>query len=343
MPPQLGQYDINLNVNTQASFYFSGRAPGRPAPGAIKSSQTDFLFVVMHELMHGLGFTSSYEDYFHPAAPSTVTPNVRIFVTNTNGQQGIEFAGFSEYAFDRFIQVNGSFLSGTIVADMNTRFFAEASGKLFTNETDLAQYFTTRSPVSDVARQLGTSFTKKHTTRLALASSALANMTGAINATSLVLETGIVPFSAGSSVSHVAADVYDKTPDFLMRFEVMKGATLQSYITSAVQAAQGTSNAAKVANDALLYGALGPGLRAALAGLGYRVRGGVQQLQPIVNAAVMTSTVRGAAATGTASGSSTALTPASSRLAVSGATGRCKVKYGCAIAGLLIMVNMICF
>ncbi|ORY80889.1 hypothetical protein BCR37DRAFT_393535 [Protomyces lactucae-debilis] len=319
--PQLGAYDINLNVNAQASFYFSGRAAGRPAPAAIKSTQTDFFFVVMHELMHGLGFTSSYEDYFHPSSPSTVTPNVRIFVTESNGKQGLEFAGFSEYAFDRFVQVNGTLLTGSTVANMNTRLFAETSGRLFANETDLATYFTTQSPVADVARRLAQSFVKRYTTTLALLPGILSNRTSSNSTANLVLETGIVPFSAGSSVSHVAADLYDRTPDFLMRFEVVKGATLQSYITSAVQAAQGSANAARVASDAAIYGALGPGLRAVLAGIGYRVRGGVGSLQPIVNTAVVTTSmpVNGATATGSAV-SGGAVPATTGRVTASGAT-----------------------
>src|SRR5690349_3253842 len=85
-----GAYDIVALFNSEANFWFQGDGP-------IQHTQSDFLFVILHELVHGLGFTSSWDDYIN-ITPEALTPDVSI--TTKGGQQTI---GFTEYAFDRFI------------------------------------------------------------------------------------------------------------------------------------------------------------------------------------------------------------------------------------------------
>ncbi|BFZ58231.1 hypothetical protein PYCC9005_005293 [Savitreella phatthalungensis] len=247
--PVFSQYDINLNVNSEASFYYGGVASG------IKSTQTDFQYVVLHELMHGLGFTSAYEDYFTPNKPTTVTPNVLLTVSAT-----VDFAGFIEYAFDRFIKLSNGIMATNIVQRLNDGFYAASDRVTFTSPDALATFFLQQRPLVALSDTLTANFTTAGTSKLVT--------NGPNNSTYLTLETSLNPFVAGSSVSHVSNTLYTSTADFLMRYETQRGVSFASYLTVAKQ---------NGAQDVDVYGAFGPGLRIALANLGYRVRGGVPQ------------------------------------------------------------------
>lgn len=248
--PQYGPFDIILNINSEALFYYPVKG------GKISPMQTDFLMVVMHELMHGLGFTSAWDDYIHPTAPSTLTPN--ILLNYTNRQQSVGFGGFIEYAFDRYMAFSPTQLVTHTTAKMNNLFFNDTANRTFGDVTALTDLFTQNPSLSGLAASLLTNFTKPHSTYFVKPADD--------SVTLLTLETSLSPFSAGSSISHVSSDLYEGTADFLMRYISQKGISMTQYMATA------RSNGG---SDVELYGAMGPGLRGALAGLGYRVRGGI--------------------------------------------------------------------
>ena len=266
MLPEFSQYDINLNVNSEAPFYFSGSGT------SIKSTQTDLLYVVLHELFHGLGFTSSYEDYFHPVTPTTLSPNVLLSIErNAN----ISFSGFIEYAFDRRLTFQHGFVTD-LVTSMNDDLLLATRNRTFDSADELSSVFDKTAIAGPISRSLKSNFTTPHTTAF----------TSAVNnATSLVtLETSILPFSSGSSISHMASDLYDNTPDFLMRFISLTGLTLDDTLQRLKKSG---------VPDIDTYGAIGPGLRGVMSSLGYRIRG--------LNASTITTAAKTSTSTATTS------------------------------------------
>ena len=272
--PVFGQYDINLNVNSEASFFYANT-------GTIKSTQTDFQYVILHELMHGLGFTSAYEDYFDPVKPTTVTPNVLLTIRGTSGT--IDFSGFVEYAFDRFIRLANGVMATGVVKQLNSIMADASRDTAFSSPDALGTFFLQQPQLVSLSKSLTANFTTANSASLVSAKDG--------NATAVVLETALSPFSAGSSVSHVSNSLYAGTGDFLMRYSTQRGASFQQYITAAKSAG---------AQDIDLYNGIGPGLRIALANLGYRVRGGVPAVASVQTAGSKSTTATAGAAAASA-------------------------------------------
>src|SRR6185369_7868264 len=59
--PEFLGYDILALFNSEANYWFEEYDKG----GKIGQDQFDFLFVVVHELIHGLGFTTGWGDYIN--------------------------------------------------------------------------------------------------------------------------------------------------------------------------------------------------------------------------------------------------------------------------------------
>jgi hypothetical protein len=213
--------------------------------------------------MHGLGFLSAWQDYLNPNHPTVLTP--QIVITNPPSG-GVQYEGLVEYAFDRLLEFTNppTFYATNLTSRMITEF--GNLGATFSDTSSLANVF-----YSSGAKALGISMINNATTEGAIQQSL--PISSPTNATlpngnytlgpPLTLETSFNPFVIGSSLNHVASDLYEQTADFLMRYSTPKGKTLQDLC-----AAYGTSSDPT-------YGPFGPGLRYVLAGLGYRVRGGV--------------------------------------------------------------------
>jgi hypothetical protein len=222
-----------------------------------------FQYVTYDRIMHGLGFISSWADYLSPITPSTLTPQIAL--GNPTSQDGVEFEGFVEYAYDRlmsFTNYPGVFatnLSAEMINDFGNL------GSNFTNDTVLGSAF-----LSSSARKLGDYMEGNATERGAIQQApVIPNPSPATlqsNSTPgppITLETSFNPFASGSSLNHVDGDMYVSTQDFLMRFSTPTGKTLLQFIQDYGNSSDPT------------YGPFGPGLRYILAGIGYRIRGGV--------------------------------------------------------------------
>ncbi|KAJ3368061.1 hypothetical protein GGF31_006894 [Allomyces arbusculus] len=100
-PLQWGESDITAQLNADANLWFEGDQP-------IGSDQTDALYLVVHELLHGMGLSSSWNAYAQDYSLDTPTtqflsphPLVAAAATSSTPQQ---FAGFLPHAiFDKFL------------------------------------------------------------------------------------------------------------------------------------------------------------------------------------------------------------------------------------------------
>src|SRR2546421_4767552 len=92
---------------------------GDPLP--MLGTQADMLYVVLHELIHGLGFINSWNDYFSIQA---LTPAVGPKPTPTPGQTG----QFIESIFDKYLVLLPSGKPVTTLTDELNQFPINADG-----------------------------------------------------------------------------------------------------------------------------------------------------------------------------------------------------------------------
>lgn len=239
--------------------------------------------------MHGLGFISSWADYLEPNNPTTLTPQIAL--GNPTSANGVQFEGFVEYAFDRLMLLANyhDTPATNLSAEMITAF--GQLGDNFSDVTALGNAFLS-SPAAKIGRYMDGNATDKNAIQQSLPVSAPSNATLKTNSTLgplITLETSFHPFASGSSLNHVDSEMYISTQDFLMRYSTPMGKTLQQFVDD-----YGTTGDTT-------YGPFGPGLRYILAGIGYRVRGGV----PLGGSPVNPSSAAGTNGDGNPSNSTT--------------------------------------
>jgi len=261
--------------NIQADWWFQEM-------GTISPNQHDFLFVVVHELIHGLGFTSSWNDYMNNI-PIALTPNP-LPPGQTDAAGTFSFTGFYENAFDRYLvevpsmnaltaitrQLN-AFDGGTATTNASTvglrdmlEMQANTTASItrnFTSQDEFIQRFTASSAFN----------LSKSVLQSAIHPSSMAfRPDGADTLYDLVLlETGLKPFTMGSSIMHVDYRTFTNSSDFLMRFLQDPGVTL-------VESVHMSGN--------YVGGAVGPDLSRILATLGYPVNKNPVRLEDIFGA-----------------------------------------------------------
>lgn len=86
------EYDIQAKFNSEASFWFS------EDEGSVPTTSTDFNYVVLHELFHGLGIVSAWQDYI---GQGYLTPDPNL--EQDENSNAYVFSGFLETAYDRFL------------------------------------------------------------------------------------------------------------------------------------------------------------------------------------------------------------------------------------------------
>ncbi|CAI2178452.1 1623_t:CDS:1 [Funneliformis geosporum] len=209
------QYDINAYFNSQMDYWFEG-------DGSIEPGQSDFLFVILHELIHGLGFASGWDLYGEIlGVPDIITPSPFIFQEN-DGK--FIFGGFQEFILDEFMVLlpEGNRAS-EITVELNK---FSGIGIKYDSLGDFLNSFATSfssSPQYKIAQQMmARSTTPKTLGILPLNKNDVKD--------AFILETSISPYRPKSSISHCDYATYTNTSDFLMRYLQDPGVSLKESI-----------------------------------------------------------------------------------------------------------------
>jgi hypothetical protein len=238
----LNPSDIIAEFNSDAKFYFQSQG------GKIGKDEMDFLLVVSHELVHGLGFATIYNDHFNEKPQALFpSPEAAIF---TDGRAKIN--NFLESIFDRYVVVKEGKRSLTTITDVFNGYVAGSKDKMFKDESEAIQNFIESSQYQ-VAKDLLNTAQVEGSMEFVFDTKIKAPFP------SLVLETSLKPYTSSSSLSHVSAKNYADTKDFLMTHEMSSGNSLQKLVSS-------------VGSDSWDTAPYGPGLLAMLETIGYTLK-----------------------------------------------------------------------
>ncbi|CAG8439619.1 4520_t:CDS:1 [Funneliformis caledonium] len=208
--PEFSEFDINAGFNLRANFWFDGDPQILP-------NQTDLILVVVHEMIHGLGFANSWR------YPFSLNSNVRIdFITPIiladESSDKITFEGFQELAFDRYLVFlpSGKPLT-SITTELNK--FGGGKGAKFSSADEFLnkwfqseQYELAKSVYVAATTPLGIGFLPR----------GFSDLNNAIP-----LETSI-KYKVGSSIGHLDSTTFNNTADFLMKYVAIRGVTHQN-------------------------------------------------------------------------------------------------------------------
>ncbi|CAJ0842223.1 21431_t:CDS:2 [Entrophospora sp. SA101] len=254
--PEFLGYDILALFNSEANYWFEEDEGGK-----IGEDQLDFLFVVVHELIHGLGFTSGWNDYINnqgdKTTPEILTPQISAKFNPTTGE--VIFEGFIESIFDKYLVIFTSSSStgdykckrlSDITKELNK--FAGGIGAIFKSRNDFFSAFKA-SPQYQLALKLMRYATIPKSIGFLLKDNSNTNCNKDKNDV-VILETSISPYVTGSSICHLDYNTYSINGDFLMRFIQDRGITLNEEIQL---------------GGNYKGGSIGPKLRLILESLGY--------------------------------------------------------------------------
>lgn len=244
------KYDINAQFNTLVNWYFVNDQQ------SIGENQTDFLRNVLHELIHGLGFITSWSDDVYRAISPLFTPQNKLkpFITpillaSTNNEQllngynnPLPFWGFVEFPFDKFINYKTS--SGALYPFSKfTRQLNEFcnSNAIFRNIIDLANTWYNSDAYDQASIIYGRSI------------SSLDILAVLGDDEYLWLESSVNPYSTGSSLCHVDQSSYLNSKEYLMVYLANHGVGISQL------------------NQIYPTGPVGPSLQAAMGAMGYRL------------------------------------------------------------------------
>jgi hypothetical protein len=236
--------DILAEFNSDASFYFQSQG------GKISRTQSDFLLAISHELLHGLGFITAYNDYLSQTSVQALFPYPEIYTETKAETTKIRINSFLESIFDRYVVLTNSKKTLSSITNKLNGYGRNNKGKLFENENDAAMDFI-KSSQYIVAKNL------VRTAQTEGSMEFVFNTTSSVPYKSLILETSIRPYAPASSVSHVAMRNYQNSREFLMGPAMLPGSSLKSFIA----ANTGSGNW-----DTAPYG---PGIIAMLETIGY--------------------------------------------------------------------------
>lgn len=246
--PQFGPNEIMAVFNSAANYWFEGD----PLP--MPERQADMLLVVTHELVHGLGFTTAWDDLFGINALTPViagitdddapskAPGGGVIPKGPTAPAGSSLQ-FLELIFDKFMILTADGIQMTTQTDELNKFQIDVQN--IKNEEQLAQAFMA-SPQYKVAQGLF----QKATTN---GSMGFQTTSGDV----VILETSLFPFQSSSSIGHVDFATYKNSSDFLMVFR-SPTATLGQMMATA--------------GSIDTYGPIGPLLRGILQSMGYEIK-----------------------------------------------------------------------
>ncbi|RHZ48315.1 hypothetical protein Glove_553g48 [Diversispora epigaea] len=209
--PEYNAYDISARFNSDFDWWF------RTDNETIKSDQYDFYAVLLHELIHGLGFISSWSNSLETLDNRNTTG-----ITPDFGYSDNIFSEFSEYIFDRYVK----FIRNNVVCTSTDYTFQ--LNKAVENGTSFNDYseFVTKmksSPQWKYAESALKCATTNDSMYFTPAKDTSWN-------DKIYLETSFNPIVSGSSISHVSDERYEPTEDFLMTYSFAPGESLEYLI-----------------------------------------------------------------------------------------------------------------
>lgn len=228
--------DITADFNSDYSFYFAG-------DDKIEEGQVDYEFVVLHELIHGLGFATSFQKYFSDVIKVTdsqdfLTPSLALInETYISNWRPIQI-------FDKNVLSTGTQTSFDNYSNDITGFVASRnnlSALEYHNEfiSSIKPYQAAKAVYQSASNQAGSLVF--HTSQ----------------GKDIILYTKD-EFMQGSSIAHLD-DKYIKSPDFIMISDVspFQGRTLASLY--------------KEYGENHPYGAIGPNVLSILSEIGWEI------------------------------------------------------------------------
>jgi hypothetical protein len=207
---EFGDVDIRavFNGGNVTSLWFEGDPQIRP-------DQKDFRAIVLKEFINALGVQTSWveQTIFSNLTPKVLTPQLTLAKGNDGG---LEFKGFREYAFDKYIIIRGKEVQPINAKSLND--FAKEPNNKFKDEEEFIAKFV-QSPQIEVAQNAA---------KISVTQSTLAFQPRAkSDADAIVLETSLNPYQNGVSISSFDASTFAATEEFLMVSPVASGKTLE--------------------------------------------------------------------------------------------------------------------
>ncbi|CAG8567896.1 4618_t:CDS:2 [Diversispora eburnea] len=206
--PEYNDYDINARFNSVKDWWF--RTDDEP----IGSDQQDFYAVVLHELIHGLGFSSSWNSNLETLDNQDTTGLTPTFSFN----DGNQFEGFTERIFDRYVKFKRNSEIST-----STNYTSQLN-----EAVPIGASFDT---YSEFVTQVKSSSQWKYAEFVLISATTNDSLTftPAKNTSwndEIYLESSLNPYLQGSSISHVSI-IYETTSDFLMKYIFNRGESLE--------------------------------------------------------------------------------------------------------------------
>ncbi|CAG8451706.1 5472_t:CDS:2, partial [Diversispora eburnea] len=209
--PEYDDYDIIASFNTGVNWWF------RTDNEIIASDQYDFYAVILHELIHGLGFASCWDNALEAAVNQDTTGLTPDPVINDDNQ----FEGFLETIFDKYVKfIRDDVVSTSIVYTSQLNESIPIGTSFDTVEEFVARVKS--SPQWDYAEFALESATTNDSLTFTPAENTSYKEV-------IYLESSLNPYNPGSSVSHLGLR-YQSTPDFLMTYYLNPGDSLEYLI-----------------------------------------------------------------------------------------------------------------
>ncbi|KAL0092509.1 hypothetical protein J3Q64DRAFT_1654054, partial [Phycomyces blakesleeanus] len=213
--PEYSHSDILSVFNADAPFWFEGD------DNPIDMNQADFIFVIMHEFMHGLGFYSNWSKHIPSIDalvpdPSLLLADETLVIIDPQNNAVIE-TKFLENVLDKYMVILNPESEYNLfpTSDLTRQF-----NKIEVNSTEGLIGSPEFGPAFDMSR-------------LSVLPGTLGiGLVGpqGVYDDFVILETSLVPFQRGSSISHVDYNSYTDTPDFLMRYMQDRGVTMTDMV-----------------------------------------------------------------------------------------------------------------
>ncbi|CAG8498000.1 4028_t:CDS:2 [Dentiscutata heterogama] len=265
--PQSLVKQFKFDVHPAVNFWFNGDGPISPA-------QQNIHTVILHELFHGLGFTSAWRNHIdailqYPTNALSPVPYLIYKPTNNLSDNPIIFQGFIETIFDKFLVVLPDDKTSSPSISTSLSAYTSKLNEFGPPPTEFSTSIT-------FAESLIISPQWKSVAPLIFNKSIIANTLvflprgyQLVNGT--YLETSLNPYISGSSVSHVSYNSYTNSQDFLMRCKLEPGLTISDLISKGGNYQNGD-----------ISGVIGPRLRSIMESIGYKTQSNPNPIIPKV-------------------------------------------------------------